>query len=112
MSQIKRIGMVIKVKPEKLDLYKQLHADDYEGVRDLLSKYNMRNFSIFLHRLEDGQSYLFGTYEYVGENYEEDMALLDKEPRNIEWLKVTDDCQTPLKGEAGWAVMEQVYFNA
>ncbi len=111
MSQVQRIGMVIKVKPEKLELYKKMHADDYKGVRDLLSEYHMRNFSIFLHPLEDGQLYLFGTYEYAGEDYEADMAKLAVEPRNKEWLSVTDDCQIPLKGTTGWAIMEQVYYN-
>ena len=108
---VKRIGMVIKLKPEVLTEYKRLHADSYSGVRDLLTKYNMRNFNIFLHQLDDGNWYEFGYYEYVGDDYEADMAALDKEPRNIEWLKVCDPMQIPLKGETSWAIMERVYFN-
>ena len=103
--------MVIKLKPEVLTEYKRLHADSYSGVRDLLTKYNMRNFNIFLHQLDDGNWYEFGYYEYVGDDYEADMAALDKEPRNIEWLKVCDPMQIPLKGETSWAIMERVYFN-
>ncbi len=112
MKRTKQIGMVIKVKPEKLEEYKRLHADNQPGVRDLLTKYNIHNFSIFLRRLEDGQHYLFGTYTYTGDDYESDMKLLDAEPRNRQWLDVTDICQIPLDGEASWAKMEQVYFNA
>lgn len=105
------IGMVIKLKPEKMELYKELHSDQNSGLRDLTLKYHLRNFTIFLRQLDDGDYYLFGTYEYTGENYQEDMAKLAAEPRNIEWLSVTDYCQIPLKGEKGWAQMEQVYYN-
>ena len=108
--KVKRIGMVIGVRPEKIDEYKVLHADSNPGVRDLLSKYHMENFSIFLHQI-DGKWYEFGYYEYTGDDYEGDMAKLDAEPRNKEWLKVCDPLQLPLSGEASWAVMEQVYYN-
>ena len=102
--------MVIGVRPEKIDEYKALHADSNPGVRDLLSKYHMENFSIFLHQI-DGKWYEFGYYEYTGDDYEGDMAKLDAEPRNKEWLKVCDPLQLPLSGEASWAVMGQVYYN-
>lgn len=107
----KRVGMVIKIREDKIEEYKKLHATDNPGVRDLLTKYNMRNFSIFLHQLDDGNYYEFGYYEYIGDNFEEDMANLAQEPRNIEWLKVCDPMQIPLEGYEGWAEMEQVYFN-
>jgi hypothetical protein len=50
----KRVGMVVKIKEEHIEEYKRIHAPDNPGVRDLLSKYNMRNFSIFLQKLDDG----------------------------------------------------------
>jgi L-rhamnose mutarotase len=108
----RRIGMVIGIKPEKIEEYKALHADAYAGVRDLLTKYHMRNFSIFLHQLDDGRHYLFGYYEYDGNDFEGDMARIDKEVRNQEWHAVTDAMQIPLRGETLWATMTQVYFNA
>ncbi|WP_162462965.1 L-rhamnose mutarotase [Paenibacillus psychroresistens] len=111
MGMCKHIGMVIKVKPEKLKLYRELHADQHNGVRDLLSKYNISKLCIFLHKLDDGNYYLFGSYEYIGDEYEKDMARLAVEPRNIAWLSETDECQIPLNGEKGWAQMEQVYYN-
>ncbi len=108
--QVKRVGMVIRVRPEKIQEYKELHADSNPGVRDLLTKYNMHNFSIFLYEI-DGKFYEFGYYEYTGENYEEDMAKLDAEPRNKQWLKICDPLQIPLEGEKSWAIMERVYYN-
>ena len=109
--EVKRVGMVIKIRQNKIEEYKKLHAPDNPGVRDLLSKYNMYNFSIFLQKLDDGNYYEFGYYEYNGEDFKADMAKLAKEPRNIEWLKVCDPMQVPIKGYKSWAEMEQVYFN-
>ncbi len=109
-QEVKRVGMVVGIRPEKIDEYKALHADDNPGVRDLLTKYSMHNFSIFLHKIE-GKYYEFGYYEYTGDDFEADMAKLDAEPRNKEWLKICDPMQVPLKGYDSWAVMEQVYYN-
>ena len=62
-ADVKRIGMVIGIKPDQIEAYKELHADDHAGVRDLLRRAKMENFSIFMHRLDDGKTYLFGYYE-------------------------------------------------
>ena len=110
-SKVRRVGMAIGIKPEKLAQYKALHADSNPGVRDLLSKYHMKNFSIYLQKLDDGKPYLFGYYEYDGQDYEADMARLAKEQRNIDWLAVTDALQVPLRGHTTWAQMEEVYHN-
>ena len=110
-AQPRRVGMVIGIKPEKLAQYKALHADTNLGVRDLLSKYHMRNFSIYMQKLDDGKPYLFGYYEYDGPDYGADMARLAKEQRNADWLAVTDPMQVPLRGYTTWAQMEQVYHN-
>ena len=110
-KNVKRIGMVIKIKPDRLDEYLKLHADTNPGVRDLLSKYNMRNFSIFMTRLEDGNYYEFGYYEYWGKDFDSDVAALNKEPRNTEWLKVCDPMQIPLEGETSWKIMQKIYSN-
>jgi L-rhamnose mutarotase len=109
-TKVKHIGMVIGIKPEKIAEYKKLHADSYSGVRDLLNKYNMHNFSIYLHEI-DGKYYEFGYYEYTGNNYEGDMARLAAEPRNKKWLSICDPMQIPLKGYKSWAQMEEVYHN-
>ena len=109
--QIKRVGMVVGIDPEKIDEYKRLHADGNPGVRDLLSKYHLHNFSIFLQKMPDGKWYEFGYYEYTGDDFKGDMAKLDAEPRNIEWLKKCDPMQIPLPGADGWTEMERVYFN-
>lgn len=107
---VRRVGMLVGVREDKITEYKQFHADSNPGVRDLLTKYHMHNFSIFLQQI-DGKWYEFGYYEYTGNDFEADMARLDKEPRNTEWLKVCDPMQIPLPGAKGWTKMEQLYFN-
>lgn len=110
-KEVKRVGMVIKIKPEYIEEYKAIHSDSSAGVRDLLVEANMRNFSIFLHQLDDGNWYEFGYYEYTGDDFEGDMAKLEANPRNIEWLKVCEPMQIPLEGYESWAEMDEVYFN-
>jgi len=110
-KEVKRVGMVIKIKPGRLDEYLSLHADAVTGVRDLLQKYNMRNFSIFLAQLEGGNYYEFGYWEYWGDDFEADMINLNAEPRNQEWLELCNPMQIPLEGETSWKELNRIYFN-
>jgi L-rhamnose mutarotase len=109
--QVRRVGMVVGIKPDQIDAYKALHAASNPGVRDLLTKYHMQNFSIYIHKLDDGKYYLFGYYEYTGDDYSGDMAKLGAEPRNQQWLSLTGPMQIPLPGEKSWAMMDETYHN-
>lgn len=108
-DDIQRFGMVIGLKDECISEYRILH--DGPGVRDLLRKYGIHNFNIFLQKMPDGKFYEFAYYEYHGSNHEEDLAALAKEPENIEWLKKTDAMQVPLQDQTFWSVMEPIFFN-
>jgi len=104
---MQRYGSVIRVKPEKLEEYKQLHANVWPGVVKMIKECNIQNYSIF-HK--DG--YLFSYMEYVGEDYEADMAKMAADPTTQEWWSVCGPCQERLetrkKGE-WWASMEEVF---
>ena len=108
---VQRFGMVIGIKPDKISAYEALHAASNPGIRDLLGKYHMHNFTIYIHQLDNGQYYEFGYYEYTGNDLAGDRAKMAKEPRNIEWLSHTDPLQTPLPGEKGWSMMQEVFHN-
>lgn len=110
-AQVRRVGMVIGIRPDQISAYEALHAASNPGVRDLLQKYHMHNFTIFMHQLDDGKYYLFGYYEYTGTDYDADMARLAKEPRNKKWLTTTDPMQIPLRGQKTWSKMREVYHN-
>ncbi len=110
-STVQRTGMVIGIKADQISAYEALHAASNPGVRDLLEKYHMHNFSIYMRQLDDGKYYLFGYYEYTGTDYKADMEKLGGEPRNQKWLSVTGPMQAPLAGEHSWAMMKEVYRN-
>lgn len=105
-----RVGTVVGLKPDRMNEYIRLHTGDNCPVRDLLDKYHLNNFSIFLSQI-DGKWYEFGYYEYTGDDYEGDMAKLAAEPRNIAWLQKTDAMQVPLEGEKTWAKMKTIFYN-
>jgi L-rhamnose mutarotase len=109
---VKRVGMVVGIRPECLEEYRRIHATEHPGVRDLLAQYHLHNFNIFLQQMPDGLWYEFAYYEYTGDDFEGDMAALDREPRNIAWHQQCDPMQIPLPGASGWTVMEPIYFNA
>ena len=106
---VARMGMVIGVKPEKLEEYKRLHAQPWPEMRAALSAANIRNYSIYLREPEN---LLFGYWEYVGTNYEADMRRLGELAVTKRWLALTDPCQARLpsaaKGE-WWSTMREIY---
>jgi L-rhamnose mutarotase len=108
---VQRVGMVIGIKPDRISAYEALHAASNPGVRDLLNKYHMHNFSIYIQKLDNGQYVLFGYYEYTGSDYKADMARLAVEPRNEKWLSMTDPLQMPLAGQTSWTKMQEIYHN-
>jgi L-rhamnose mutarotase len=99
--------MIIKVRPEKLDEYKRLHAEVWSEVLEAIADCNISNYSIY-HR--DGL--LFGYFEYVGEDFESDMATMAQNKAIRDWWALTDPCQGPLEtavpGE-WWSKMEEVF---
>ena len=106
-TNVIRKGAVIKLKPEQLDFYKELHANPWEGVQNKLKECNIQNYSIYYR---DG--YLFSYMEYHGENWEEDMEKLAADSTTQEWWKLTDPCQEPVPSaneEEWWAELEEVF---
>ncbi|MFZ5992823.1 MAG: L-rhamnose mutarotase [Deinococcota bacterium] len=105
---MERIAMVIRVKPEKLEEYRRLHAEPWPGVLEALRRVGVRNYSIFHHA-----GLLFGYLEFHGESWEEAQKQIAADPLTQEWWKLTDPCQDPLptrqEGE-WWARMEPVFF--
>jgi len=104
---MKRYGMLIKVRPEKFEEYKQLHAAVWPEVLDMIKRCNICNYSIY-HK--DG--FLFGYLEYTGSDFDEDMAKMAADLMTQKWWDVCKPCQEPLdscaKGE-WWAAMEEVF---
>jgi len=104
-----RHGSVIRVRPEKLEEYRRLHAAVWPGVLQMIRACNIRNYTIYYH---DGL--LFSTFEYVGDDYEADMAKMAADPETRRWWAVCRPCQEPLPTRAEgewWAEMEEVFHT-
>ncbi len=111
-GQVQRYGMVIGVKPEKLDYYKQLHAQPWPGVLRKITECNINNYSIYLKQVDEQHWYLFGYFEYTGNDFDADMKKMAADPETQRWWGETDPCQipVPLRGpDEQWAVMEEVF---
>ncbi|MFV0401669.1 MAG: L-rhamnose mutarotase [Oscillospiraceae bacterium] len=106
---MKRFGQVVRVKPEKLEEYIKLHAAVWPQVLATIRDCGIRNYSIF-HK----DDLLFAYFEYIGDDYEADMARMAADPVTQQWWDVTKPCHDPLptrKDGEWWADMEQVFFT-
>jgi L-rhamnose mutarotase len=111
---VQRFGSVIGLKADKIDYYKKLHANTWPEVLKMITDCNIRNYSIYLHQLDDGNYYLFSYYEYAGQNYKADMEKMAADPVTQKWWEETAPCQFPVKHRAEgewWAAMEEVFHN-
>ncbi len=97
------------MKPGVLDEYKKYHAETWPGVLNAIKKNNIRNYSIF-HK----NGYLFSYFEYIGQDYEKDMANIAKDPDTIKWWQIMEPMQEPVTGRfpgEWWAAMEEVFHT-
>ena len=105
---MKRYGSVIGIRPEKLEEYKKLHAAVWPDVLKMIKECNISNYSIYYR---DGL--LFSYFEYVGTNYEADMAKMAADPATQKWWDVCKPCQKPLENrkEGEWWVDAEEVFH-
>ena len=104
---MQRHMQVVGLRPERKAEYLALHANVWPEVVERLALSNVTNYSIFLHG-----SLLISYFEYVGSNYDEDMAAIAADTATREWWKLTDPCQYPVDGdESGrrWTDAEEVF---
>ena len=104
---MKRYGQVIGVKAEQLEAYKAYHADVWPEVLSMIHQCNIRNYSIFYW---EGQ--LFAYFEYVGDDFDADMAKMAADPKTQEWWEIMEPMQEPVAGRADgewWANIEEVF---
>ncbi len=104
---MKRYGMVIRVKPDKIEEYKRLHADAWPGVLEMIAECNIRNYSIY-HK----DDMMFSYFEYVGDDFGADMAKMVADPTTQKWWDECKPLLEPLETRAEgefWANMEEVF---
>ena len=106
---MRRFGQLIGLKSDQIEAYERLHAAVWPAVLAMISACNMRNYSIFRRG-----ELLFAYFEYVGDDYEADMAKMAADPVTREWWTLTEPMQEPLEtrmpGE-WWATMKEVFHT-
>ncbi len=75
------------LKPEKVEEYRRLHANAWPGVLKTIEDCNLRNYYIDI--LDD---LVVSTFEYIGEDFESDMAKMEADPVTREWWTHTKPC--------------------
>jgi L-rhamnose mutarotase len=107
-----RFGSVIGLKPEKAEEYIRLHANTWPEVLAMIRECNIRNYSIYVGKLDDGKPYLFSYFEYTGRDFQADMKKMAADPNTQRWWKLTDPCQVPQKDrkpDEQWMTMREVF---
>jgi len=106
---MKRFGQVIGVKPEAFDEYVRYHAEVWPGVLKIIQECNIRNYSIFY---KDGL--LFAYFEYIGDDFNADMARMAADPETQKWWSIMEPMQAPLESRAEdewWSNMNEVFHT-
>jgi L-rhamnose mutarotase len=110
---MKRLGQVIRLKPQAYETYKRLHADAWPQVRAAIRKANIRSFTIY-----HWEGLLCAHFEYAGRDFEADMAELAADPITQEWWQHTDPLQEPVQGTSSgsvegdwWTQMETLFHQ-
>ncbi len=108
---MQRFGQIIRLRPEKYEEYKRLHAAVPEPILNKLREANITNYSIF-HR----GGLLFAYFEYVGDDFAADMAKVGDDPATHAWWELCDPCQQPFEGDSKgsregnwWLPMESLF---
>lgn len=102
-----RHGSVVRLRPEKEAEYVELHAAVWPEVLERLTASNIRNYSIFLR-----EGWLFSYFEYVGTDYEADMAAIAAHDATQRWWEITAPCQERLPtatDDEQWSTMTEVF---
>jgi L-rhamnose mutarotase len=94
---MQRIGQVVRLRPEAVLRYEELHASVWPDVLRTIKACNISNYSIFLYQPE---LLLFAYFEYTGEDFDADQARMAADPVTQEWWSITMPLQEPLEGRA------------
>ena len=106
---MRRFGQIIRVRPDRIEEYERLHADPWPGVLAQIHRSNIRNYTIF----RDGTD-LFAYFEYVGDDFEADMAAMAADQETQRWWAQTDAMQEPRPDRVPatwWKTLREVFHT-
>jgi L-rhamnose mutarotase len=106
---VRRFGQVIRVRPESIDAYEALHTAPPPGVLAAIRVAKIRNYSIYRHG-----EVLFAYFEYIGDDFEADMATMAADRDTQAWWLLTDAMQEPYpEGDPGawWLTVPEIFHT-
>ncbi len=104
---MKRFGQMIFLKPDGADEYVRLHAHTWPGVLAKIKECNISNYSIFRKDLV-----LFAYFEYTGDHFERDMALMAEDQETQRWWATVKPLMQPVESRSVgefWADMKEIF---
>lgn len=104
---MERHASVIGIPSGNREEYERLHAAAWPEVLAKIAEVNIQNYSIYRYG-----ELLFSYFEYVGENFDADMAKMAADPKTQEWWEVCMPLQRPVKDRADgewWASIPEVF---
>lgn len=99
-----RFGQHAKLKSDCVDEYKRLHNDVWPDVLATINECNLQNYSIYIIGTD-----LFAYFEYIGSNFEADMAKMSADPITQKWWKHTKPCFEKHDEEIYYCDMEEIF---
>ncbi|KRB36802.1 L-rhamnose mutarotase [Microbacterium sp. Root180] len=106
---MKRIASVIGLPAENRAEYERYHAAVWPRVLERLTASNITNYSIYRHG-----ELLFSYFEYIGDDYEGDMAAIAADPETQRWWAVQEPLQRPLDERADgewWHELPEIFHH-
>jgi L-rhamnose mutarotase len=111
-AMVRRFGSVTGLRPEKVVYYEHLHSHVWPAVLKKIKECNIRNYSIYVQVI-DGKYFLFSYFEYIGSDFNADMAKMAADTTTQRWWRETDPAQAPLPEAAAqkkiWQNMKEVF---
>jgi L-rhamnose mutarotase len=108
----RRFGAVAELIPERVARYRELHANAWPAVNARIKASNIQNYSIFLRDV-GGKPHLFSYFEYVGKDFDADMAAMAADKETQRWWAECVPCMVQSPGASGatgvWSDAVEVY---
>lgn len=110
----KRICQIIKLKPECVDEYKEVHRNVWPGVLNAIRRYHIVDYSINHY---PQLNLLIANFKYTGSDFEKDMKAIGDDEETQRWWRLTDSMQESFNdGAPGsgkdipwWTDVEEVF---
>lgn len=101
-----RVSSMVRLREETVAEYIRLHTAVWPEVLERIQEANMTNYSIFV-----GDSWLVVYFEYVGEDYDADMATMAADATVQRWWDLTRPfaIEAPSSADGRWPPLVEVF---